>query len=475
MRPSTNRPLAWLRRPAGALLTALILAASARAENPFVTSLYTADPAGHVFTDGRLWVYTSHDEGGGGQFVMKDWRAYSTSNLDSWTDHGAVASLATFSWATADAWAPDCVQRNGLFYLYVPMDRTKIGVAVSSVPQGPFVDAVGAPLVHSGMANAPTWVIDPAVFVDGDGQAYLYFGNPQPKVVKLASSMTALAGPILSINGIPDYFEAPWLHKRGSTYYLSYSDGMLPSPKLLYATSSSPLGPFTPQGTVLGPAGPNTSHGSIVKKGASWYLLYHTRDLPGGSSYRRSVAADRLFHGFDGAIGTVVPTLMGLGTKLRLDAGAPSAGYTASTGSYWYRDQAYTSSSTHVTTAAISGTVDDVLYRTHRFCEQSGAPCAFEYTFAVPDASYTVSLHFAETFHAAPGMRRFDVWIDQTQAIANLDVYAAVGRNAALVRTFTRQVSGGEVALRFEPGSAGAPMVSAIEIVRSGPSGLGGR
>ncbi len=73
----------------------------------------------------------------------------------NWTDHGIIGGVKepykTFKWADGDnAWAPQCVERKGKFYLYCPFPykgQMAIGVAVADCPTGPFVDPLGKPLV----------------------------------------------------------------------------------------------------------------------------------------------------------------------------------------------------------------------------------------------------------------------------------------------------------------------------------------
>ena len=116
------------------------------AQNPIVQTMYTADPAPMVH-DGKLFLYTSHDEDASTWFVMNDWKLYTTTDMVNWTDHGAVLSYETFSWAKGDAWAMQCVERGGKFYAYVPVTMKSgggaIGVAVADSPYGPFHDPLG--------------------------------------------------------------------------------------------------------------------------------------------------------------------------------------------------------------------------------------------------------------------------------------------------------------------------------------------
>jgi len=150
-----------------------------QAQDPIIQTDFTADPAPLVY-NGEVYLYTSHDEDDATEFKMLNWKLYTTSDMVNWTDHGTIASLATFPWAvqTNNAWAPQAIQRNGKFYLYVPItvpgspDRV-IAVAVADSPFGPFRDPLGHPLIAPGVGN-----IDPTVFIDDDSQAYLYWGNP---------------------------------------------------------------------------------------------------------------------------------------------------------------------------------------------------------------------------------------------------------------------------------------------------------
>src|SRR5690606_13524955 len=118
-------------------------------------------------------------------FTMNDWKLFSSSDMVNWTEHPSPLSYKTFEWATGEAWALQCIERNGKFYIYCPVinretNQPAIGVAVADSPYGPFYDAIGKPFVQSGNGD-----IDPSVFIDDDGQAYLYWGNPNCYYVKL--------------------------------------------------------------------------------------------------------------------------------------------------------------------------------------------------------------------------------------------------------------------------------------------------
>ncbi len=159
------------------------------AQNPIVQTIYTADPAPLVYKD-TLFMYTGHDEDKSTWFTMKDWHVYSTTDMVNWTYRGSPLSLKTFAWADKDAWAGHCIFRDGKFYMYVPVHEKgggmAIGVAVSDKPTGPFTDVLGKPMIKGGWGY-----IDPAAFIDEDGQAYLYWGNPHLYYVKLNKDMVS--------------------------------------------------------------------------------------------------------------------------------------------------------------------------------------------------------------------------------------------------------------------------------------------
>jgi beta-xylosidase len=282
--------------------------------NPFVTR-FVADPAAHVF-NGRVYVYDTDDQSNDGTYWRSTvWHAFSSANLVDWTDEGTVLTLQAFAYASGKwaAWAPDVVSKDGKYYFFAPIDRWQIGVAVSDSPTGPFVDAIGAPLVQKDRdLNAGDEPIDPAVLIDDDGQAYLYFGTRVPKAVKLTADLLHLDGPIIdmSVSG-NNYGEAPWMGKHNGTYIFSYSTGW--PGQIAYGTSASPLGPFVYQGIVLDYVGISTNHASVVEnfKGKS-YLFYHNGKLPGGGDYRRSINVDELHYDANGAITQVVQTTQGV-------------------------------------------------------------------------------------------------------------------------------------------------------------------
>ena len=308
-------------------------AAEQKYRNPIVQTCYSTDPAPMVDGD-RLYVYTGHDEAGADFFWMYDWRVFSTADMVNWTDHGSPLSLASFEWADDRAWAPQCIARDGKYYFYVPVHSKlsggmAIGVAVGDTPYGPFKDALGKPLYENGSWDH----IDPTVFIDDDGQAWIYWGNPRLYYAKLNRDMISIDGEVKTIEfteegfGAPDpskrergkkytdtYTEGPWAFKRNGIYYMMYAAGGVPE-HIAYSTSTTPTGPWTYRGTIMPQMNETqsfTNHAGICDFKGHSYFFYHTGNLPGGGGFGRSVAVEEFKYNADGTIPQILPTRTGV-------------------------------------------------------------------------------------------------------------------------------------------------------------------
>lgn len=299
--------------------------AGTRGSNPILPNIFTADPASFVHNC-TFYITAGRDEGTNG-FLLRSWYVLSSTDMVNWSDHGApVMSLSTFTWADANAWAGQMIERGGKFYWYVPVNKRgggmAIGVAVGDSPLGPFRDAIGAPLVDDTIemrafnytdAGQTVYTIDPTVFIDDNGQAYLTYGGFWRMVtVALNDNMTSIKGSW--IERTPrDFFEAPFLTKRNGLYYMVYAAGANPA-TIDYATGTGPTGPWTYRGRILdklpalaGQDAP-TSHPAITEFAGQWYLVYHISNGKGGGTYRRQVAIEKLFFNNDGTIKPVTPS-----------------------------------------------------------------------------------------------------------------------------------------------------------------------
>ncbi len=269
------------------------------AQNPILPDFH-ADPSARVF-NGTLYLYPSHDAPGARNWKqMVDWHVVSRDDLKTWTDHGVAFSLKDISWAKEEAWAADCIERAGKYYFYFTAGG-HIGVAVSDSPTGPFKDALGHPLVEKNEAGI-RYMIDPNIFIDDDGQAYLYVGGArQLGVVKLKPDMLTRDGPLQRIE-MPEFYEGVWVHKRDGYYYASYPtrpEGKNTSANLMvYSMAKSPLGPWEFKGTILDNRSHNV-HGSITEFKGRPYLFYH---VEGPSHWERRVCVEPLSYDRNGDI-----------------------------------------------------------------------------------------------------------------------------------------------------------------------------
>ena len=318
--------------PRQLLATALLLAATPAAQaqapaamppagNPVIKDKYTADPAALVH-NGTVYLYAGHDEAPAPEqrYVMHEWLCYSSTDMVHWKEHPSPLNVKAFAWAKDDAWASQVVERGGKFYWYAAVEHGSvpgkaIGVAVSDSPTGPFKDARGSALVLNNQTESKIFWddIDPTVFIDKSGQAYLYWGNTHCYWAKLKPNMTEFDGEIHQVTNLPSYTEAPWVHQHNGWYYLSYA--CLFPEKIGYAMSRSIEGPWVFKGLLNEVAGnSNTNHQAIIDFKGKSYFIYHNGSIPtDGGSFRRSVCIDYLYYNPDGTMKRVVMTSEGVG------------------------------------------------------------------------------------------------------------------------------------------------------------------
>lgn len=302
-----------------------LTASSSFSQNPIVRNQFSADPSARVFGD-KVYLFPSHDiiatpgKGRVDWFCMEDYHVFSSANLTDWTDHGMIVTQNKVPWVRPDSysmWAPDCIERNGKYYFYFPTSPGDtaygrgftIGVAIADKPEGPYVPQ---PTPIKGVRG-----IDPNVFIDKDGQAYLYWSQGNIYAAKLKENMVELASEVVTLKDLPTQGlkEGPYLFERNGTYYLTFPHVANTIERLEYATSNSPLGPFKMTGVIMDESPSNcwTNHHSIIQFKNQWYLFYHDRDYSPNFDKARSVRADSLSFNPDGTIKKVIPTLRGIG------------------------------------------------------------------------------------------------------------------------------------------------------------------
>jgi len=326
--------------------------------NPLMTQRFGADPYALVYDD-TLYIYMTADTpeyDADGNLkdntygIIRSINVISTKDMVNWTDHGSIyaagkdgaAKTANNSWAPAAAWK--MIDGKPKFFLYFANNGSGIFVLTSDSPTGPFTDPLGTELISRRTPTCATveWLFDPAVFVDDDGSAYIYFGGGVPRgkeahpytarVAKLGDDMISLDGDPVAIDP-PYLFEDSGIHKMGDTYYYTYSSNFsvdsagtkeygLKNGEICYMTSDSPMGPFTYQGVILpnpqeffGVGGNN--HHCVFNFRDEWYITYHAQSIVDRLGYRagsgyRSTHIDKLAINEDGTLGKTKGTRTGV-------------------------------------------------------------------------------------------------------------------------------------------------------------------
>ena len=287
-------------------------------DTPAMTQRYGADPCAMVY-DGRVYIYMTGDvvEYRGGKAIENTYSKINTINVISsddlvnWTDHGTIYAAGKDGAARwgGNSWAPTAAYKEidgqMKFFLYFANNGNGIGVLTADSPVGPFTDPIGKALISRGTPNCANvdWLFDPAVLVEEDGSAYIYFGGGVPagkaanpgtgRVAKLGDDMISLDGDPVAFD-IPYLFEDSGINKIGDTYYYSYctnwqvdAEGQskygFSNAQIAYMTSKDPMGPFEYQGVVFKnqdnyfPGNGGNNHHSIFEFNGNYYITYHTR------------------------------------------------------------------------------------------------------------------------------------------------------------------------------------------------------
>ncbi len=300
-------------------------------QNPIVRNQFSADPTARVF-NGKVYVFPSHDiptppqkQGRKDWFCMADYHVFSSSNLTDWTDHGVIVSQNKVNWVDSTSysmWAPDCIERNGKYYLYFPANNNivdtngrkgfSVGVAIADKPEGPYTPQ-SEPIKN-------VRGIDPNVFIDKDGQAYLYWSQQNIYVAKLKDNMLELDSEPQIVANLPEkgLKEGPFLFERKGKYYLTFPHVENRIERLEYAMGDSPVGPFKMTGVIMDESPMNcwTNHQSIIEYQDQWYLFYHQNEYSPKFDKNRSICIDSLLFNADGTIKKVIATNRGVGLTL---------------------------------------------------------------------------------------------------------------------------------------------------------------
>ena len=285
--------------------------------NPIMTQKYGADPYAMVYGDTVYFYMTAdaYEYDAAGNIIensyqkIKSLNVVSTKDMINFEDHGEVQVTKSAKWAN-NSWAPAAAWKNidgkDKFFLYFADAGGGIGVLTADSPLGPFTDPLGKGIIRRDMPNCGNvlWLFDPAVLVDDDGKAYIYFGGgvPQDKISDPGTGRVAQLGDdMISIVGEPVRIDAPYLfedsgiHKFNNKYYYTYCSNWqvdkagtdkygFVNAEIVCLESDSPMGPFTYKETILENPGRyiglyGNNHHCVFTFKDRWYMTYHSRVL----------------------------------------------------------------------------------------------------------------------------------------------------------------------------------------------------
>jgi beta-xylosidase len=295
--------------------------------NPIFEGWY-ADPEAVVYGD-EYWVYPTYSDPPDNfrKNVFID--AFSSRDLVNWEKHPRALDIANVKWAKYALWAPAAIYANNKYYLFFAANDLQndkdiggIGVAVADKPSGPFIDALGKPLIDKFHNGAQP--IDQFVFRDDDGQYYMYYGGwGHCNVVKLSTDLLSVTpfsdGTVFKEITPEKYVEGPFAFKRQGKYYLMWSEGGWGGPDycVAYAMADSPLGPFKRIEKILQQdpqVATGAGHHSVIPVQGSdtWYIVYHRRPLGETKATHRETCIDYMHFNKDGTIKPVTITFEGV-------------------------------------------------------------------------------------------------------------------------------------------------------------------
>ena len=296
--------------------------------NPLVPHVSSTDPDVHVW-DGEVWMYCSQDHqkgpGQGNYDVMDGYHAFSSKDMINWTDHGEIMHSRDLPWGIDGfMWAPGAARKDGIYFLYYPHrdkeDKWRIGVAIADSPAGPFKDT-GKPMEGIGG-------IDPKIFIDDDGQAYIY--NNSAIVAKLKPNMIELAEEPRKViyanqdvmsNDTLRFNEGSYMHKKDGKYYYSFTNFHNKKHQGFYAIGDNPYGLFEWKGAFVPKPREAQNHHSVIEFKGQWYIFYHintpstVKKEVGWNGARRIACYDKLYYNTDGTIKMVDHTISNVSVK----------------------------------------------------------------------------------------------------------------------------------------------------------------
>ncbi|NDW17818.1 arabinan endo-1,5-alpha-L-arabinosidase [Dysgonomonas sp. 216] len=287
-------------------------------QNPIIPG-YFADPS-IVEHGGKFYIYATVDPWGAN--FLSCWES---TDFVNWT-------FNKLNWPTKQecispssnnnmVWAPSVVKKDDKFYMYVSIG-SEVWCGKADHPLGPWENILGDKPMISFDESRYYHVIDAEAFIDDDGKAYLYWGsgwdwkNGHCFAAELNDDMATFKTEKIEVT--PNrYFEAPFMIKHNSKYYLTYSEGKTidETYEVRYAVGDSPFGPFeeAPNSPILKTTdslkvyGPG--HHTMFSYSGKNYMLYHRHRLPfeREAAYRQICMNEFFFDETNSQIKNIVP------------------------------------------------------------------------------------------------------------------------------------------------------------------------
>lgn len=274
---------------------------------------YIPDVEARVFSDGAVYLYGSRDVAGDLTYCSKSYNVYKSKDGMKTFEK---AENVFYVEGEHFLYAPDCIEKDGAYYLFYCLSDGSEGVAVSSCPMGPFADQG---LIQGVEKDG----IDPAIFIDDDGTAYYFWGQFSLRGAKMQNDMRSIDKSTenreLLTEELHGFHEGASVRKRGNTYYLLYTDiANGRATCISYATSKSPLGPYKKRGVIIDNTGCDpqswNNHGSMAQIDDQWYVFYHRSSH--NSVFSRRVCCEKICFDESGAIAQVGMTSIGADESL---------------------------------------------------------------------------------------------------------------------------------------------------------------
>ncbi len=293
-------------------LAAIFCTSMAMAANPVISHPFTADPSIHRWSDGKFYIYGSHDKDNPGKWNMSDYHVFSSDDMVTWKDHGVVLDNKQTPWG-GPFWAPDAVEKNGHYYLYFP-EGEHICVADSPSPTGPFNNPKSIYKKPEGYLQS----YDPAYF-EWEGESYIVISEHAdrktpfyPVILKLKPNMTEIdESATVKLPGMQGFHEGPFIFFREGKTYMIGGGGKT----LRYFMADSPFGPYKPMGNFFFGTDTHTisktAHGSAIEVDGQWYVAGHYDVFP-GNPYCRTTVIEYMYFNEDGTIKPIYITQEGI-------------------------------------------------------------------------------------------------------------------------------------------------------------------